>query len=331
MKLWTYANTLIVAIGTVVLLSLLQDFIIPVVLWAFFGFLFDMLWKKISKKILKKDLSKWIWIALLVLSVIVVFVLFWFFLSYLETNFDQFIQALSTALASVESSVLSLPYISEGTLQTALQSLKESFSLESFNGLLGTTFWFMLNAILVLVYAILFIVYREKVSLLLDILIPGEGANHLKVIHKTVYGYAKGLLALVIVVAVLYAVGLWVIGVPYAILIALWSALMTLVPTIGTFVWWMWAIIATGLLSWSLFMAWLVAIWYVIIQVLEEYLILPKVVWKRVELNVFATIISIVAWWMLRWVAWVFLAIPIMWVITKLLENQKSRYADLLE
>lgn len=72
-----------------------------------------------------------------------------------------------------------------------------------------------------IVYAILFIVYREKVALLLELLIPGDGTKHLETIHQTVYGYWKGLLTLVVVVAVLYTVGLWIIGVPYAVLISL--------------------------------------------------------------------------------------------------------------
>ena len=57
--------------------------------------------------------------------------------------------------------------------------------------------------------------------------------------------------------------------------------------------------LASGLLTNSLTTALLVAAWFVIIQFSEEYFILPEVVGKRVELNIFTTILSIVAWGLL--------------------------------
>jgi sorbitol-specific phosphotransferase system component IIC len=40
-------------------------------------------------------------------------------------------------------------------------------------------------------------------------------------------------------------------------------------------------------------------------------------------MNVFTAIVAIVLWWLIRWVAWIFLAMPVVWVIQKFLHNKK--------
>lgn len=331
MKLSSYAHTLLIAIGTVFILYVAQGFLIPLVLGAFFGFLFDAIGKKISQAWFKKEAAKIVGILLLLGSIILLIYGLSVLWVYLEGHFDQFVTALQNSFATAKETVLTISYLNEESISIALNKLGDSVSFTSFNGLVWSTFAFLFNAILVIVYAILFIVYREKIALLLELLIPWAGKEHLATIYETVYEYMKGLFALVFVVAVLYAVWLWVIGVEYGLLIALWAATMTLVPTVGTFFGGISAVIATWLLSWSMLKAWLVAIWFVVIQTLEEYFILPKVVGERVELNIFATIVSIVGRWLLRGVAGIFLSIPIMGVWAKLLEKQKSRWSNLLE
>lgn len=331
MKLSSYSNTVIVSLGTIALIYILKPVLIPLVLGAFFWFLFDVIWKKAWWKNASSKFSKGLWIFFLVLSFVLIIVALSGVWMYFENNFTQFMSSLQSSALELKEYLLATSQISESMINTLLERSTDGVSFTNFNGFIWTTFWFLLNTILVFVYAILFIIYREKIALLLELLIPGEWQEHLTVIHNTVFNYSKWLLVLVTVVAVLYAFWLRVVWVPYALLIAWGSALLTLVPVVGTFVWWMGAIIATWLLSGSLMKAWVIAIWYVCIQLWEEYIILPKVVWKRVELNIFATIFSIVVWGLIRWVAWIFLAIPIMGVFTKILENKKSRYVDLLE
>jgi predicted PurR-regulated permease PerM len=69
---------------------------------------------------------------------------------------------------------------------------------------------------------------------------------------------------------------------------------------------------------------------YILIQQLEEYFILPRVVGSRVSLNVLVSIISIVARGMLWGVAGIFLAIPIMGVVEMLLEKHGRKVSILL-
>jgi len=321
----TTLNSLLLLIAWVVILWFGQWFFIPLVLGLFFWFFFMGIWEKVAHKLKIGNHKKALSIFLLIVSTLILLGLMAIAWTYIQENRGALAWSLSSSYEWLIQYLEKFSFISQTMLEEIPSKITSSFSFTSFNSFIWSTLWWVLNTILVFVYSILTIVYRKQLWVLCEILLPKSSKDTLVIVKDTVYSYAKWLLFLVLIMWVLYYIWLLVVGTPYALAIAWSASLLTLVPTVGTFIWGIWLVIATWLLTWSLRKAWVIFVWFLVIQQVEEFYILPKVVWKKVQLNVLATIISLVWRWLLRWVAWVFLAIPIMWVANSLLENTKSK------
>lgn len=129
-----------------------------------------------------------------------------------------------------------------------------------------------------------------------------------------VQGYLTGLLFEAGIVALLNWVGLMLIGVQYALLLAVIGAVLNLIPYIGM-------IIAT-LLPMVIAFATMepsAALWvlglYLTVQFIDNNFIVPKVVASRVELNALVSIIGVMAGAALWGIPGMFLAIPMMAIL----------------
>lgn len=104
--------------------------------------------------------------------------------------------------------------------------------------------------------------------------------------------------------------GLWIIGVQYALLLAVLGALMNLVPYIGMIV----ATFITVVVAFAL-QDLNAAIWvfvlYAVVQFIDNQFLTPLVVGARVELNAFFSIVVVIAGGMLWGIPGMFLSIPI--------------------
>ncbi|GAB3540082.1 AI-2E family transporter [Pontibacter brevis] len=160
-----------------------------------------------------------------------------------------------------------------------------------FLGFLGT-------ALLTLVYIFFFLLYRSKFRKSIAKWVPEEKRPETnKVITDAAHvsqNYLLGKLALCVLIAILYSIGLSISGVRHAILISVLAAALTLIPYLGN-------IIGFGL---ALAMAFLsggstttllgVVLTFGITQFLETYTLEPYVVGGKVNLNPIMTIIVIV-------------------------------------
>lgn len=325
-------QNLITLVSLLFLLYVWKQFIIPLVLWAFFWFFFLWLGKKIWEKI--KRPKRYLWIAVVCLIVIICLFVFWFIELgwYLHAHWDEFTNSLISAYNDfkwvlLESALVTWWLVEPDLIDNFAKTVRESFSLGSFDWLIWSTFWGILNLILVIVYTILTIVYRKKLELIANLTLPKIKSNLIGIMIDSAYQYLKWLFILIILLSGIYYVWLALVWVQYAAIIAWASAIMTIVPTVWTILWAVWAVIATWLLTGSLLTTLFIGIWYFTVQQVEEYFILPHVVWKKVQLNVLTTITAIVFWGLLWWVAWIFLAIPIMGIIKRILtENWNKRW-----
>ncbi|MCF7795912.1 AI-2E family transporter [Patescibacteria group bacterium] len=114
----------------------------------------------------------------------------------------------------------------------------------------------------------------------------------LKKIQDKVGGWVRGELILILIIGVLSYIGLIILGVNYALLLAIIAGLTELIPYIGP---WIGAIPAILIgFTQSPGKAIMVAILYIIIQQLENALIVPKVMNKSVGLHPIVIIIVII-------------------------------------
>ncbi|SDK84972.1 Predicted PurR-regulated permease PerM [Catalinimonas alkaloidigena] len=188
---------------------------------------------------------------------------------------------------------------------SGLKSMAQGFVM----GLFGT----MADLFLTLVYMFLFLMYRTKFRRFIQKLTPDDASDRTdKVItegSKVAYQYLFGRLILIVILSVLYTVGLLVVGVQNAFFFALLAAVVSIIPYIGNIVGGGLPL-ATALISGDSGQAIGVIAVFTVAQMLENYVLEPLVVGKRVELNALFTIVIIVVGGSVWGVAGTILAIP---------------------
>lgn len=131
----------------------------------------------------------------------------------------------------------------------------------------------------------------------------------LKKIATKVGNWFRGQMLLGLIIAVLYYIGLLIIGVPYALALAVISGILEFIPTIGPIISGVIALLVA--FSVSPTTALFTAILFIVIQQLENTLIVPKIMQKAVGLSPVAIILAILIGAKLMGIIGVLLAVPI--------------------
>lgn len=121
--------------------------------------------------------------------------------------------------------------------------------------------------------------------------------------------WMRGQIALSVIIGTASYIGLTVLGVPYALPLAILAGFMEIIPVIGPIISAIPAIMVAFLIS--PFTAGLVAVLYFVIQQLENHLVVPQVMKKAVGLNPLAVIIAVAIGGRLLGIPGALLAVPI--------------------
>ncbi len=186
-------------------------------------------------------------------------------------------------------------------------------------GLLGG----FLSAILILVISFYFIVEERGIEKFVETVIPYNlRPRVLKIIRKTESKLGKwfvGQLFLGFIVGLLSFIGLSILGVPYALVLAIIAGVMELIPYIGPIL----ASIPAILIAFTVspLLALLTLILYFLIQQFENYLIVPKVMERSVGLHPVIIIIAMLIGGQLAGILGIILAIPVTTIVSIILED----------
>lgn len=129
-----------------------------------------------------------------------------------------------------------------------------------------------------------------------------------------IQSYLVGLLIEMAIVATLNSVGMLIVGIKYAILLGIIGALLNLIPYIG-------GIVAGGLsmiialATNSLSSALWVFMVFIIVQLIDNNFIIPKIVASKVKINALVSIVVVLAGGALWGVAGMFLSIPLIAIV----------------
>lgn len=193
----------------------------------------------------------------------------------------------------------------QGQQQGAAQTGAQSQQADSSSSMLSTAGNFMMKFIsflatglLTLVYTFFFLLYRSKFRKSILKWFPEEKRPETnKVITSAAHvsqNYLAGKLALCVLIAILYAIGLSIAGIKHAILISVLAAVLTLIPYLGNIIGFGLAM-AVALFSGGGTTAIIgVVLTFGITQFLETYTLEPYVVGGKVNLNPIMTIIVVV-------------------------------------
>lgn len=220
--------------------------------------------------------------------------------------------------------------INEGKIRVWINQ-KKGESLQSGPAVIGQTLITISGslalAFLVPIYIFMILFYKPLLlSFISQLFRHGKQDVVADVLLQTktlIQSYLVGLLMEMVVVASLITIGLFIIGIEYAILIGVLSALLNLIPYIGT-------MIATAL---PMLLAiatkspvdalWVLGL-YIVVQFIDNNIIVPRIVASKVEVNALVSIIVVIIGGSLWGVAGMFLSIPVTAIIKVIFDRVEA-------
>ena len=185
-------------------------------------------------------------------------------------------------------------------------------------------------ATLVPVYVFLLLLYRQRlVRFITELFSTGQQptVGVQEILHEskvTIQSYMVGLLAEGAIVAVLNVVGLWLLGIPYALLLGVLGAVLNLIPYVGGVV----AIALPVLVAFVtkdsyLYPLGVVGV-YTLIQFIDNNVLVPRIVAGKVQINGLAAVVGVLVGNAVGGIAGMFLALPAMAILKIIFERVDS-------
>ncbi len=314
-------------IAFIVVASVGRNFLYPLVI----GVLFSYLLFPISNLLEKKRIPRPLAIIISILFGISVIGGILFFLYNRVTFFLADLQSIkenaSISLEIIQNKVETIFGVSVGSqkqwMRDNINKLLETGAGNIQSALSATTSTIFAFGILP-VYVFFMTFYRNKFrNFVLMVTLPGKHEATKKVmdqISDVTRKYVGGIVAVVLILCVLNSFGLWIVGIKYAIMFGILSALMNLIPYFGTLIGATIPLTFT-LLSGTPEKAIGVLILFIIIQFTENNILTPNITGGSVQINPFFTIIGIVFGGMLWGIPGMLVAVPLLGTLKIIFEN----------
>jgi len=181
------------------------------------------------------------------------------------------------------------------------------------------------NFLLVFVYIFFFLYYKDKFKNSILNFIPNEkrdkGEKIVKNFSRVSQQYLFGRFILILFLAIIYSIGLMIVGIKHAIFISVLAAALTIIPYIGNVIGVVLAIFMSVLTDGTLGSIVGILIVFSIAQFFESYILEPYIVGHKVEINPVVTIIGVVVGGMIWGLAGMIIAIPIMGILKAVFDN----------
>jgi putative permease len=204
---------------------------------------------------------------------------------------------------------------------STIKSLKDyltSFALSSITGIIkgvSATIAFFLVPIL----SYFMITYRQRYkNILRNVILTILGEEYLKVfedIHSVILGYIVGLIILMLVVSLLGFVGLYIVGIDYALLFGVFGGVMYVIPYVGAIASFIPPIIVAFVVHHSLLMTMEVLAVLLFIHFISGNIIAPFIYSKQLEIDPLAVLLAILFFGKLLGVWGVILSVPLLGII----------------
>ncbi len=186
----------------------------------------------------------------------------------------------------------------------------------------------ILNITLIPIYTFLMLLYKNHFILFLTKLFRKRYHEKLQEIlyqiKTTIQSYIIGLIIEMIAVSVLTSIGLYFIGLKYIILLGIITGILNLIPYLGILVAGILTIISSlsSTSETSLILG--VIIVNIIVQVIDNNILVPMIINKKVQINAFVSIIGIIIGGQIAGIAGMFLAIPILAILKIIFDRIES-------
>jgi predicted PurR-regulated permease PerM len=183
-----------------------------------------------------------------------------------------------------------------------------------FNGLLGAgqvVFSALASTLIVVVLIVYFVVDLPRIRATLYRLVP-HSRRPRAILHGEIFakagGYVLGNLLISLIAGTLTVTFLAIFGVPYALLLSIFVAILDLVPVIGSTI----AGVAVCLVALSVSLSVCLAMigFFVVYRLVEDYLLVPRIIGRAVEVPALVTVVAVLVGAALLGIVGALVAIP---------------------
>ncbi len=216
--------------------------------------------------------------------------------------------------ASLPTFLHNMPISSEVGTQIVQQVISQLGSVPSqIAKLIFGIFGNVISVITVLVFAYYLLSERQKLVVQLASFIgqkrEEESLRVLEILESRLGGWARGQLLLMLVVGVTTYVGLLLLGIPYALPLAILAGVFEVVPYIGPFV----SAVPAVLIGYGIspVMGFATIVLYFLIQQMENYLFVPRIMQQSTGINPVITLLALAIGLRLAGPAGLILSVPI--------------------
>ena len=143
---------------------------------------------------------------------------------------------------------------------------------------------------------------------------------------ETLSAFVRGQLSVMIVLGILYALGLWAVGIDVGPLIGLIAGMISFVPYLGSITGILMGVIAALVQYGDITHVVLVLVVFIVGQLMEGYVLVPRLVGEKIGLHPVAVIFAVLAGGELFGFLGVLLALPVASVLMVLLRYANERY-----
>jgi putative permease len=303
-----------------------QHIILPIA----FACLFSIILIAPSDRMEKAGMSRGVSTSISVVVSAILVALVLFLVSKQVYGFREALPAFSTHLktliAQFDGWIQSTFHVNGFSLT---QYLDQAVSKNTSNAtaLLGSTVSNLSGAVVTLamipIYTFLLLLYRDLiVRFVVSSFDEKHSGNVLQVLEKTkkvINQYVLGLFLEMVIVCVLYCTGFFILGVRFALLLGVLSALLNVIPYLGFFT----AFLLTTVITLSTnspATALGAAIVLVAVHILDGNVLMPKIVGSKMKINALFTIMSVIIGDAIWGIPGMFLALPVV-AILKILSD----------
>ena len=243
-----------------------------------------------------------------------------YFLSSQVANFMTDLPAikekLSQHLSTLQNWINNQLNISIKQQDSAVESAKEN--MQQGSSRIGTALLGVANILVMLIllpiYTFLILYYRKLIHKFLTDVFPERHRSKVEDVltesQSIVQGYMVGLLLEMAIVTALNTTGFLIIGVQYAIFLAVLAAVLNLIPYIGMLVASIICMAVTLTTSDNIADIIWVGVVLIVVQFIDNNFIMPYIVSSRVRINALVSIVGVLVGGALAGISGMFLSIP---------------------
>jgi AI-2 transport protein TqsA len=289
---------------SVLLVSLLlylgKSFLIPVAIAAFLSMLLFPMVQKLQRFNIKEPVAAIVSILILLITIIGISTIVYFQVSALESNLPRLEERIEEKAERLQWMLYQTTEISASEQEQIIEEKKPDIAKAVFKSIrdaLVQGLTILLFVFIVLTYTFFFMIYQQRIQNFFVWLHLFDSQRESKVIFahisRIIHDYLKGTVTVIFILSVVYALGLWAIGIEHAILFGLITALLRVIPYFGSYLGIALTLAFAFLTTDSLLQPVLVLAFFMVTQLVEANLLTPYITGSRVKLNPLATIMAI--------------------------------------